>query len=418
MHSTFSSFSKWTLGGDKQPPAVRSPRHDKRSTPVLLPPLAQIQHVVALSPTRSPRSTNFDGSAPGSEMERFPESPVSSRAFGSQLHSPKAPPASPRSSPARSPRSQSALVAKLAAERAAAEAEEEARRNPKQTDMKNWVSAHVGTKVNKGTATNRAGLELSYKAWTTPDVVFDVIDTDRSGQLAIDELVGFFKDSPLDSEKLEELFQTMDVDGSGEISKEEWRAGFHKAGFDGSGIVGQSIEGFGILLTLITPNKRTAGNMDILHGRMAPTRISRPEQRGVTLRQLRLLWHNVVARCDKEQWVTVNGENLDPPSVTFYDLIRCVRSCLACPTHALIRAGSADMSPYSTRGALVKHCGALPYLAPCLTWCLALPVTSGTSSSQSPSTTAARTPNGATRLQAARRQRGLWCTGGATPSQM
>ena len=73
------------------------------------------------------------------------------------------------------------------------------------------------------------GVDLPYRSWTTPDIIFKVIDVDGSGQLSIDELRQFFKHSPLDNVKVEELLGKIDTDGNGEISCDEWRKCFHAA---------------------------------------------------------------------------------------------------------------------------------------------------------------------------------------------
>ena len=117
------------------------------------------------------------------------------------------------------------------------------RGSPRRDDVRQWLRAK-STKF-----------DLNYKAWTTPEVIFDVVDTDKSGNLSIAELRKFFSNSPMDAEKLEQLFASIDADGSGEISKQEWLQGFFQAGFDGSSIVGQSPEGLGVLLALVNPPK-------------------------------------------------------------------------------------------------------------------------------------------------------------------
>jgi len=178
----------------------------------------------------------------------------------------------------------------------------------------------------RGTASYRTsyGVDLPYRAWTTPDVIFSVIDVDGSGQLSIDELRKFFKKSPLDPAKMETMFTLMDVDGSGEISREEWRAGFHAAGFDGSGVVGQSAEGFDTLLALVKPNYAVTQLLGDLHGGRAPNLVTRPEYRGVTLHQLRQLWKHVNKRCVKEGWMDVDGELIEPNTITMYELMRYI----------------------------------------------------------------------------------------------
>lgn len=106
--------------------------------------------------------------------------------------------------------------------------------------LTDWVKAQTGV-FNT----------LSHKDWSSPDVIFDLIDADLSGSVSKVELRQFFRGSPLDVAKQEELFDALDMDGSGDVSREEWRAGFFAAGFDGSAIVGQSAAGLGVLLSLV-----------------------------------------------------------------------------------------------------------------------------------------------------------------------
>ena len=174
-----------------------------------------------------------------------------------------------------------------------------------------------------GASNARGG--LSYKDWSNPDVVFDQIDTDRSETLTLKELRVFFKSSPMmDGQHLEALFATLDEDGSGEVSREEWRRGFFRAGFasneGGSGqsrtqcpqlpvhsehsvqhrarctgcaagsdqIAGASSEGLAALLSLITPP--AVATFGGLHGGRPIRAIPRPEERGISLIQLHELW--------------------------------------------------------------------------------------------------------------------------------
>lgn len=44
------------------------------------------------------------------------------------------------------------------------------------------------------------------------------------------------------------------------------------------------------------------------------------ELRGITLRQLRAVYANIVERCEKEGWVNYKGERLTPETVTLYDV--------------------------------------------------------------------------------------------------
>jgi len=197
----------------------------------------------------------------------------------------------------------------------------------------------------RGSASHRTsyGVDLPYRAWTTPDVIFSVIDVDGSEQLSIIELRKFFKKSPLDATKLEAMFASMDTDGSGEISRTEWRAGFHAAGFDSSTVVGQSAEGFGVLLALVKPNFAVHQKMCGLHGNRAPQLTPNAEERGITLHQLRQLWKHVHERCLLEGWMDIHGELIEPNTISMYELMRYViKPC------TLLRGG-ADSCSYVER---------------------------------------------------------------------
>ncbi len=201
----------------------------------------------------------------------------------------------------------------------------------------------------RGSAAYRTsyGVDLPYRAWTTPDIIFSVIDVDGSGQLSIDELRQFFKRSPLDSDKIEALLASMDADGSGDISRDEWRRCFHAAGFDGSGVVGQSSQGFGVLLSLVKPNFAVTTKLGKLHGGRAPLHIEQPELRGITLLQLRQLWVHVNERCVREGWMDVHGELLEPTSINMYELQRYVlKPCtMTCQCSYVERCSEVAIQP-------------------------------------------------------------------------
>lgn len=182
-----------------------------------------------------------------------------------------------------------------------------------------------GTLDRGATAYRIAYGELPYRTWSTPDSIFSVIDTDGSGRISIGELSRFFRRSPFDVTKLDDLFRQIDADGSGEISREEWRRGFYEAGFDGSsGVVGQSVQGFGVLLSLVKPSHSVKLALSELHLNRPPIRIPRSEERGITLPQLRQLWAHVNQRCHRERWSSVHGDLLDPNTITMYEVIRYV----------------------------------------------------------------------------------------------
>lgn len=53
-------------------------------------------------------------------------------------------------------------------------------------------------------------------------------------------------------------------------------------------------------------------------------RMAQPEERGITLRQLKQLWRHMSRRCEHEGWMDVQGEPLEPSRVSIYELMRYV----------------------------------------------------------------------------------------------
>lgn len=181
------------------------------------------------------------------------------------------------------------------------------------------------TQLDKWKQTSHVGLcsKLSYKRWTSPDVIFDELDEDGSGRLTMTEVRKFFKYSPIDCDKLEDLYRTLDTDQSGEVSRVEWRAGFYKAGFDGSAsLIGQSVEsGPAVLLALLQPPRQS--QLTRLHGDFPPCHVAEPAERGLTLKQMREIWSYVNDRCVADGWMDSQGSELEPQLITTYDVMRC-----------------------------------------------------------------------------------------------
>lgn len=182
------------------------------------------------------------------------------------------------------------------------------------------------TQLDKWKQTSHVGLcsKLSYKRWTSPDVIFDELDEDGSGRLTMTEVRKFFKYSPIDCDKLEDLYRTLDTDQSGEVSRVEWRAGFYKAGFDGSAsLIGQSVEsGPAVLLALLQPPRQS--QLTRLHGDFPPCHVAEPAERGLTLKQMREIWSYVNDRCVADGWMDSQGSELEPQLITTYDVMRYV----------------------------------------------------------------------------------------------
>lgn len=165
------------------------------------------------------------------------------------------------------------------------------------------------------------GLKRPFKSWTSPDVVFDQIDRDGSGSVEMGELHRFFR-GKLDAGKLDSMFAELDHDGSGSVSREEWRKGYFNAGFGAGTIVGQSSEGLGVLLGLVSHSHKVDFK-DLSHDRF-PATILKPEERGITLAQLRELYAHLVSRAGSEGWMGMSGELVTADTATMYDVVRYV----------------------------------------------------------------------------------------------
>jgi len=162
---------------------------------------------------------------------------------------------------------------------------------------------------------------LPFKSWTSPDIIFDMMDRDKSGFIERDEVYRFFR-GRLDPDKVVGLFNALDVDESGSVSRDEWIRGYHTAGFGQGAIVGQNADGLGILLDLVSHHYSV--DFADLHKHRAPMRIARAEERGITLTQLRDVMAHIEMRCDREGWAGVDGRRLGPDEVTLYDVVRYV----------------------------------------------------------------------------------------------
>jgi hypothetical protein len=166
-----------------------------------------------------------------------------------------------------------------------------------------------GRSTGGGRALKRleVGHSQPFKSWTSPDVVFNQIDKDKSGFVDILELKRFFRGT-LDPAKLDAMFADLDADESGEVSIEEWRKGYYNAGFGESTIVGQSQSGLSALLGLIS-KPRAVDFSDLSH-KLPPQRIHLIEERGITLAQLRDMWAHLKERCKPEGWMSLEGKLL------------------------------------------------------------------------------------------------------------
>ena len=160
-----------------------------------------------------------------------------------------------------------------------------------------------------------------FKSWTSPDVVFDQIDKDKSGLVDLMELKRFFRGT-LDPGKIDSMFETLDDDGSGEISRDEWRKGYFSAGFGDTTVVGQSSAGLSVLLSLVSKPKKV-DFMDLSHHKNG-CRINKIAERGITLLQLRDVWAHVSMRCEPEGWMGLDGQLLTASSATLYEVVRYV----------------------------------------------------------------------------------------------
>jgi len=186
--------------------------------------------------------------------------------------------------------------------------------------LRQWPSQQRHSQQHRGYKALEVG-KAPFKSWTSPDLVFDQIDTDGSGTVDTAELSAFFR-GRLDPDKLEAMFADLDEDGSGTVSREEWRKGYFDAGFGSTAMVGQSSEGLSVLLGLISPHYKV-DFQDLTH-RRPRARIPRVEERGITPVQLGELWTHLASRAEPEGWMDLEGQLVSAKTAAMYDVLRYV----------------------------------------------------------------------------------------------
>ncbi len=153
------------------------------------------------------------------------------------------------------------------------------------------------------------------------------IDTDGDGTADLKEILAFLLAEGYDASAAEELMRTLDADGDGELSVDEWKAGVKKLSE-----TLESAAGASALLALTEPVEPPS--MDVFHDALVPTvvgpdgkppyRSSRrpaapvdppsgctiPDQtmRGIQLQQLRSMITHLKRRCRVEGWVTIDDD--------------------------------------------------------------------------------------------------------------
>jgi len=154
------------------------------------------------------------------------------------------------------------------------------------------------------------------------------IDTDGDGTADLKEIMAFLLAEGYDASAAEELMSTLDADGDGELSEEEWKAGVTRLSEQLEGAAGASA-----LLALTEPVEPPPGDVfsDVLvptlvapDGKVPPPSsrgaarvateppkgcaIGDQVLRGIQLQQLRSFVGHVKRRCVRERWVTIDEE--------------------------------------------------------------------------------------------------------------
>lgn len=150
---------------------------------------------------------------------------------------------------------------------------------------------------------------LATLQWENPRSFFDKIDVDGSGSLSTDELREALMARGLSEKMAEPILRDFDADGDEEISRDEWTVGFYTSR----------------LCTVPLPRGEDFSD---LTGGSPGCRVPQTELRAITLRQLTDVFRHLSRRCTYEKWRNFFKEDLEPKTVTLYDLTRYViRPC-------------------------------------------------------------------------------------------
>ena len=142
----------------------------------------------------------------------------------------------------------------------------------------------------------------------TADEVFYAADKNGDGVLTQPELCRMLSSRGHRSKTLiGEVMSSLDEDGDGKISIEEWRKGHYKAHIPE------------ILEMVRAPRGETFADL-----RPNGCTIAKTELRAITLMQLHDVYAHIERRCEAEGWCNHKGKLLRPEEVTLYDATRYV----------------------------------------------------------------------------------------------
>lgn len=160
------------------------------------------------------------------------------------------------------------------------------------------------------------------------DDIFNAADMDGDGMLSHGDFIRcvcrVYGATASAAEDLFSAFGKLSGDtGSNVISREQWRSGFYRWGGKQKSAETQSLSNT-VNMILPPPPRSYFSDLMCSGAQRKPDTIP-TEERGITIKQLRVVWAHIQRRCVREGWTNIDGElHHTPETVSLYDAARYV----------------------------------------------------------------------------------------------